>query len=90
MVKDVDGPVEFEVSIGNYGNKMDESVAPANTAPSNPVYDGCHYHYLPWGNEKPVVCVESFWEDIAFRVEPLNLLTSLCQRLVSSHVINLG
>ncbi|EDO43088.1 predicted protein, partial [Nematostella vectensis] len=81
MIKDVDGPVEFEVSIGNYGNKMDESVAPANTAPSNPLFDGCHYNYLPWGNEKPVVVVESFWEDIAFRLEPLNLISRLCDKL---------
>lgn len=80
MVSEKDGPVEFEVSIGNYGNKFDESVAPCNTPPVNAVYDGCYYHYLPWGQEKPCVCVECSWEDIAFRLEPINIITRMAER----------
>lgn len=83
MVFDVDGPVEFEVSIGNYGNMMDESMAPSNTPPCNAVYDGSNYYYLPWSSEKPCVCVESYWENIAFRLEPLNALIRIIDRLKS-------
>lgn len=80
MVSETDAPVEFEVSIGNYGNKFDESVAPCNTPPSNAVYDGCHYYYLPWGQDKPCVCVECSWEDIAFRLEPMNIINRMAER----------
>lgn len=62
---------------------MDESVAPSNTPPCNAVYDGGNYYYLPWSGEKPCVCVENFWEDIAFRLEPLNALLRIIDRLVS-------
>ncbi|XP_022792965.1 dysferlin-like [Stylophora pistillata] len=82
MVFDVDGPIEFEVSIGNYGNMMDESVAPSNTPPCNAVYDGTNYYYLPWSSEKPCVCVESYWENISFRLEPLNALLRIIDRVV--------
>ena len=57
MVYPDENPVEFEVSIGNYGNKLDEN-SPAQsstTPPSNPIYDGTHYHYLPWLDKKPVI-----------------------------------
>lgn len=84
MVKETDGSVEFEVSIGNCGNKFDESVAPCNTPPCNAVYDGCHYYYLPWGQDKPCVCVECSWEDIAFRLEPVNILNKMAERLRES------
>lgn len=72
--------------IGNNGNKFDESVAACNTPSCNAVYDGCHYYYLPWGHEKPCVCVECSWEDIAFRLEPVNILSKLVERLVSEKI----
>lgn len=86
MVSSTDGPVEFEVSIGNYGNKLDQSVPPSSstTPPTNAVYDGCYYYYLPWGDTKPCVCVDSHWEDIAFRLDNLNMLTRMCERLESN------
>ena len=70
---------------GNYGNKLDQSVPPSSstTPPTNAVYDGCYYYYLPWGDTKPCVCVDSHWEDISFRLDNLNILTRLCERLVS-------
>ena len=73
-------------SLGNYGNKLDQSVPPSSstTPPTNAVYDGSYYYYLPWGNTKPCVSVDSHWEDIAFRLDSLNILTRLCERLVSS------
>lgn len=68
--------------VGNYGNMMDESVAPSNTPPCNAVYDGSNYYYLPWSSEKPCVCVESYWEKISFRLEPLNALLRIIDRVV--------
>ena len=61
---------------------MDESMAPSNTPPCNAVYDGCNYYYLPWSSDKPCVCVESYWENIAFRLEPLNALLRIIDRVV--------
>jgi dysferlin len=59
MVHPYDEPVEFEVSIGNYGNKLDSDspVQLSTTPPCNPVYDGKQYYYLPWMDQKPVVQV---------------------------------
>ena len=44
---------------GNYGNKLDEK-SPAqssSTPPSNPIYDGNAFHYLPWMDQKPCIQV---------------------------------
>jgi len=81
MIAVTDGSVEFEISMGNKGTRFDESVAPSNTTPCKPVYDHSHYHYLPWGGEKPCVWIECSWEDISFRIEPLNILTNMWKKL---------
>lgn len=75
----------LNIYIGNYGNKLDLSVPPSSssTPPTNAVYDGCYYYYLPWGETKPCVCVDSHWEDIGFRLGTLNILLRMCERLVS-------
>ena len=69
---------------GNYGNKLDKSVAPSSstTPPTNAIFDGSHYYYLPWGHTKPCISVDSHWEDISFRLDPLNVLLELCEKLV--------
>ncbi|XP_071169318.1 myoferlin-like isoform X13 [Mytilus edulis] len=83
MVSAIDAPVEFELSIGNYGNKLDDNVPPCSstTQPTNAVFDGCHYYYLPWGGTKPCVVVDCSWEDISFRLETLNLLLTIVDNL---------
>lgn len=83
MVACTDGPVTFEISIGNYGNQLDVSVPPSSssTSPTNAIFDGSFYYFLPWNDIKPCCNVDSHWEDIAFRLEPLNILTRMCEQL---------
>ncbi|CAF0920234.1 unnamed protein product [Rotaria sordida] len=72
--------VEFEISIGNYGNKFNNLDGYANcstTPPTNPVFDGTSYYFLPWEHTKPCVQVASEWEDITFRLEALNHLSNM-------------
>lgn len=46
------------------------------------VISGNHYYYLPWADTKPVVIVTSFWEDISHRLESVNVLLYIAERLV--------
>ena len=72
--------------VGNYGNQLDLSVPPSSssTSPTNAIFDGSFYYFLPWNDIKPCCNVDSHWEDIAFRLEPLNILTRMCEQLVST------
>uniref|UniRef100_A0A8C6QPE9 Fer-1 like family member 5 n=1 Tax=Nannospalax galili TaxID=1026970 RepID=A0A8C6QPE9_NANGA len=75
--------IQFEVSMGHYGNKMDLNYKPlvSTTQYSPVIYDGNIYHYVPWYNTKPVVAITSNWEDVNFRMNCLNLLHITRDRL---------
>nr|KAF6301287.1 fer-1 like family member 5 [Pipistrellus kuhlii] len=75
--------IQFEVSIGHYGNKMDQNYKPlvSTTQYSPVIYDGNVYNYVPWYNTKPVVALTSYWEGVSFRVDCLNLLHFTRDRL---------
>ena len=78
--------IEFEISIGNYGNKFDDFLGNANcstTPPTNPLFDGTSYYFLPWENIKPCIQVTSEWEDVTFRLESINQLAKIRFFIVS-------
>lgn len=44
---------------------------------------GNYYYYLPWAHTKPVVTLTSYWEDISHRLDAVNTLLAMAERLVS-------
>ncbi|XP_042364022.1 myoferlin-like isoform X2 [Plectropomus leopardus] len=86
MIQEPGEPIQFEVSIGNYGNKLDTTCKPlaSTTQYSCAVFDGNHYYYLPWADTKPVVVVLSFWEDISHRLDAVNIILHITHRLESN------
>ena len=91
MLYEHESTIEFEISIGNYGNKFDDLGGNANcstTPPTNPVFDGTSYYFLPWGHTKPCVQVASEWEDLTFRLEAMNQLAKIKLFIVSHPMRN--
>eukprot|EP00731_Ephydatia_muelleri_P021451 Em0014g42a len=83
MIEPFEDTVQFEVSIGNCGNKLDESVCSqmSSTPPLKPMWDGNEYYFLPWMDKKPVVMVDSEWEDCNHRIETANMLENIAESL---------
>ncbi|PNJ89459.1 MYOF isoform 1, partial [Pongo abelii] len=40
-----------------------------------------YYYYLPWAHTKPVVTLTSYWEDISHRLDAVNTLLVMAERL---------
>ena len=72
--------------IGNYGNKLDTNTPAqsSTTPPTNPVFDGTKYYFLPWMDQpqKPCCVVDSWWEDCTYRIESANIIHFTADRLV--------
>ncbi|XP_027862277.1 myoferlin [Xiphophorus couchianus] len=90
MLQEPGEPIQFEVSMGNYGNKLDSTCKPlaSTTQYSFAVFDGNHYYYLPWADTKPVVILTSYWEDISHRLDAVNVLLFIVDQL-ESHLTSL-
>ncbi|XP_007894818.2 myoferlin isoform X2 [Callorhinchus milii] len=86
MQQEVGDAIQFEVSIGNYGNKFDKTCRPlaSTTQYSRAVFDGNYYYFLPWADSKPVITLTSFWEDISHRLDFVNILRNIIDRLENS------
>ncbi|XP_069317038.1 myoferlin isoform X2 [Eulemur rufifrons] len=86
MLQDIGEAIQFEVSIGNYGNKFDATCKPlaSTTQYSRAIFDGNYYYYLPWAHTKPVVTLTSYWEDISHRLDAVNTLLVMVERLQSN------
>ncbi|KAI1886869.1 hypothetical protein AGOR_G00200230 [Albula goreensis] len=86
MLQEPGEPIQFEVSIGNYGNKLDTTCKPlaSTTQYSCAMFDGNHYYFLPWADTKPVVVLTSFWEDIGHRLDSVNIILYITERLKSN------
>ena len=76
----------FLMLIGNYGNKLDTNTPAqsSTTPPTNPVFDGTKYYFLPWMDQpqKPCCVVDSWWEDCTYRIESANIIHFTADRLV--------
>ncbi|XP_056148135.1 myoferlin [Lampris incognitus] len=90
MLQEPGEPIQFEVSMGNYGNKLDSTCKPlaSTTQYSFAVFDGNRYYYLPWADTKPVVILNSYWEDINHRLDSANIILCVAERL-ESHLTSL-
>ncbi len=88
LISEIENPIEFEVSVGNYGNKLDENLLPScsTTSLASPIFDGCSYYFLPWNDVKPCVQIISYWEDIIFRIESLNQIKHLKSFVVITQI----
>ncbi|KAM6186057.1 myoferlin isoform 2-T2 [Rhynchocyon petersi] len=86
MLQDVGEAIQFEVSIGNYGNKFDTTCKPlaSTTQYSRAIFDGNFYYYLSWAHTKPVVTLTSYWEDISHRLDAVNILLVMAEGLQSN------
>ena len=54
----------------------------STTTPTNTVFDGSSYYFLPWGEIKPYIQIASQWEDISFRIEASNQINNLRHYIV--------
>ncbi|XP_063877560.1 myoferlin-like isoform X2 [Scylla paramamosain] len=79
LLESAENPVELEVSLGNFGNKLENKMipSPSSTHPANPVFDGCKYYFLPWSGVEPFVTVHCDFEDVTHRLHSVNHIISI-------------
>ncbi|XP_063786011.1 fer-1-like protein 5 [Pseudophryne corroboree] len=87
MLPEVKDPIQFEMSMGNYGNKFYMTCEPfsSTTQYNHAVFDGNYYYYLPLYEAKPVLVVTTEWEDVTHRMHAFNVLQAMHKNL-SKHI----
>lgn len=70
--------------LGNFGYAEDETLSSSSTLPMYPVIDDQNYGHMPWYDHKPVIFLESEWENCQYRMESLNLLINTANIVVMS------
>ncbi len=75
--------VNFEISIGAYGNGLYGMTAPcaSKTTAYMPMYDSSTYYCMPWGSMKPCCVIPCSWERYDYRIRASNYLEELGRRL---------
>ncbi|XP_050712149.1 myoferlin-like isoform X3 [Eriocheir sinensis] len=83
LLESAEKPLELEVSVGNFGNKLENKMlpSPSSTHPANPVFDGCKYYFLPWSGVEPFVTVHCDFEDVTHRLHCANHIISITNAL---------
>lgn len=75
--------IRVELSIGNFGNisEADVEAGSSITSPAAPRFDGSEHFFIAWDSRKPLLQLNSQWEDIDYRIFTLNQLQHTAQIL---------
>ncbi|KAK3744957.1 hypothetical protein QZH41_000287 [Actinostola sp. cb2023] len=92
-----DKMINFEMSIGNWGNALDgvplEEIQVEDrrdgdnpfihsvTPPVKPVTNDRTYYHIPWEDSKPCTHIKFMWQDHRRRLYNTNVLLKICERL---------
>ncbi|CAB4005702.1 otoferlin-like isoform X4 [Paramuricea clavata] len=87
-----DKNMQFEMTIGNYGNQLDrtdEKVAKeveenpflnSLSLPARPVTNNRQYYHIPWDDSKPCLHIKFPWQDHRRRLYNANIIYKICER----------
>ncbi|XP_047135991.1 otoferlin isoform X1 [Hydra vulgaris] len=95
--KSADRPIQFEISIGNFGNTIDGQVIRDNidgdldavddrfihslTIPCRAISSDRQYYYLPYEDTKPCLHIKFIWQDHRQRLYLSNMLYKIYETL---------
>ncbi|KAI4799190.1 hypothetical protein KUCAC02_017861 [Chaenocephalus aceratus] len=85
-----DKPINFELTIGYYGNEIDgdeemdddgDLTSVATTPPMKPVITDRNYFHLPYFERKPCIYIKSWWQDQRRRLYNANIIDNVADKL---------